>query len=128
MRSKIIGRSLLLTAALIIFPAACTSADGDNEKGIKNLSDQKNRAPGEYLIKLGRGAGKEEIEKRYGRYGIVEMLSVGDRLYKLKIKEDPGPEMIREIAENGGAIEYAEPNYIYKTGPPGKRGKLKLGD
>ena len=58
-------------------------------------------------------------------FGISEIESIGDRLYKVKLTNDPGPEKISRIAEKSDCIEYAEPNYIYRINPPRKQKQIK---
>ncbi len=118
-----------LTAALMLFLFACSTtdtADAEKAKDMKKmLNNPQERVEGEYLVKLHISAGLENIEKNFRDYEIVEIKSIGERLYKLKIKKDPGLEALQKIAETSGMFEYIEPNYIYRVRPPGGKEKLK---
>lgn len=105
--------------------SGCSAGEPENNGNLKNMSNHNDRVEGEYLVKLSQNSDVNIINKLFKAYGIENIAPAGDRLFKMKLKNDPGPEMIKEIAERSEKIEYAEPNYIYRINPPGKGGKLR---
>ena len=119
--------SLCLIMFFLIFTGfnACSSKEPENNGNIKKMTKQNNRVPGEYLIKLSADNGEKEINDLFKTYGIESITPIGERLFKVKLENDPGPETIKEIADKSVKIDYAEPNYIYRINPPGKKEKLQ---
>jgi hypothetical protein len=105
---------------IILILNGCLSADANNEK---KISDDRDRVKGEYIIKLKPNFGEDAIRKVMNDFDICKIETIGDRLYKIKLNKDPGPEKISKIAKKSECIEYAEPNYIYRINPPKKREK-----
>ncbi len=122
---KIFRSFFLCITAIILFPYSCSTGTADNGKGMRNFQRPQNRVEGEYLLKLNMTGSKEDIEKYFQDYKIVEIRLIRDRLYKLKIEKDPGPDVLRKIAKDSGKFEYIEPNYIYRAAPQGTTEKLK---
>ena len=102
---------------IILILNGCSTADADN---VKKISNDRNRVKGEYLIKLKPDCGEDVIKKIMNDFAVEEIKIIGDRLYKVKLNNDPGPEKISKIAKKSECIEYAEPNYIYRINPPKK--------
>ena len=105
--------------------SACTAGEPENSGNIKNMKNNNDRVAGEYLVKLSPNSDVSIINKLLKAYRIESINPAGERLFKVKLENDPGPEMIKEIADRSDKIEYAEPNYIYRINPPGKGGKLR---
>ena len=111
---------------IILLLNGCSTADADNLKQISNdISKDNDRVEGEYLIKLKPDFGEGAIKKVMSDFNISKIENIGDRLYKIKLNNDPGPEKISRIAEKSDSIEYAEPNYIYRINPPRKQKQVK---
>ena len=110
---KLLVKSFIVVLAL----NGCLSAETNNPK---KTSDDQDRVIGEYLIKLKLGCGEDAIKKVMNDFKVCEIEIILDRLYKIKLQNDPGPEKISKIAKESECIEYAEPNYIYRINPPKK--------
>ena len=111
---------LFKSCIIVLVFNGCSTADADN---VKKISNDSNRVKGEYLIKLKLTCGDDVIKKVMNDFEVSEIKIIGDRLYKIKLNNDPGPEKISKIAKESECIEYAEPNYIYRINPPKKREK-----
>ena len=105
--------------------SACSAGEPENNGNLKSINNHNDRVEGEYLVKLSQNTDVNTINELFNVYGIDSITPAGKRLFKMKIKNDPGPEKIKEIADRSYKIEYAEPNYIYRINPPGKGGKLR---
>ena len=110
-------RILTKSFIVVLVLNGCLSAEPNNPK---KISDDRDRVIGEYLIKLKPDFGEADIKKVMNDFEVYQIEIIADRLYKIKLKNDPGPEKISKIAKESVCIEYAEPNYIYRINPPKK--------
>ncbi len=111
---------------LIIFQSACfTKGISENSNKNNRFRGRQNRVKGEYLVKLRDSAEKKDIEISFKDYEIIEIKLIKKRLYKLKIKKDPGPAILQKRAKKSGKFEYIEPNCIYRLNPPKAKKKLQ---
>lgn len=117
--------SIIILFSILAGFSACSAGEPENKGNLKNMSNHNDRVAGEYLVKLSQNSDVNIINKLFKAYGIENITPAGERLFKMKLKNDPGPEKIKEIADRSDKIEYAEPNYIYRINPPGKGGKLR---
>jgi len=111
---------LLIIVVLLLSACSSTSIAGNGAMK-KKVGNDDDRVKGEYLVKLKQDGTKDMIKNLYGTYGIESIKSIGERLYKIRLKSDPGPDTITNKAKRSDSIEYAEPNYIYRITPPGKK-------
>lgn len=123
----VINRIYPMIGALLILCSCATAETGSNEH-LKQKTAGQDRVPGEYLVKIKAGTDVKDIEKLFKPYGLEKISPAGVRLYKIKLNNDPGPEIIKEVAEKSKSIEYAEPNYIYRINPPTEKRKLQRKD
>lgn len=79
--------------------------------------DSVESIPGEFIIKLKSGVKKSVLNlKRFSFIQTQHPLNVSfGELYKVKVDQKASRESILNILRNDPAVEYVEPNYIYKA-------------
>ncbi len=108
----------------IVSCAAGNNSSGSQQLGIKESRESKqagNRVPGEYIITVPEGSDVSIIKKLFSDYGLIKIKSIqkykGKQRYLIKLKQDPGPDEMKKIAEKTDTIIHIQPNYIYKIQP-----------
>ena len=84
------------------------------------MANEASRVPGEYIVQLEKGKGRDLIDNTFGRYGITAVEMIGDGLYRIVVRDDPGEEAMRQAASGTVGIKFIQPNNIRRLNPPGK--------
>lgn len=112
--------TVALAALLAVGCAGSAPADGASASpgsvspGGSSGGDDSDRVPGEYVAKLAEGTEPSVLEEAFRRYGVAELERLYRNRYRIRLEEDPGPEVIEQRADEYDAIEVIEPNYRYR--------------
>ncbi len=107
---------LALFLICILFSCQDNRADGKTPSPLQT-SDKSQYVTGEYLITLEPSAGEDFIRQFFFELEVISINPqklIGDNVYLLKIRRDPGPEEIRKKCAGNSKIKSIQPNYIYK--------------
>jgi hypothetical protein len=107
------------TACVVIVIAACSQAAVPASTSTVASSAQQQRAPHEYLVTLSEGADARALADVYGRFGILQTKSIGNNVYLLKLRDDPGPQSMEELVRGDARIKAVQPNFIYRINRSG---------
>jgi len=82
--------------------------------------------PGEYLVTLAARADVKAISGLYGRFEITGIRDLGQEVFLVTLKDDPGPAMMEKL--RGGTFTSSRFSRILCTGSadpgmPGSRGR-----
>ena len=81
------------------------------------------RAPGQYVVTLDPEAAPGAVlERAFGSLGIKswERLEVSGAVFRIRLRNDPGPDAIKRRAREIGAILRVQPDFRYSVPrPPG---------
>lgn len=73
------------------------------------------RAPGEYIVTMAPGAGKDLLRQQYSAYGIREIVDLGANMFLLKLSQDPGADELMRKGMASGKVKAVQQNYIYRA-------------
>ncbi len=111
--------SLFLLPALFSF--FCYSYGSTNKRSVakrKLISKRQNRVIGEYLVTVRRGSDYDHIKiikGHFADYTVIRIIRIKNDLYKIKIKNDPGPREIEKKGLQSREIVAVQPNYVYRV-------------
>jgi hypothetical protein len=101
--------------------AGCT--DSANQKNLepRTITTQpatENRAPGQYIVTLKKGASFKTLTEVFNQFGIQSIKDLSKNRYLITLQQDPGPEEMAKHAATSSEIEDVQPNYIYREMQP----------
>ncbi|HEB66701.1 MAG TPA: hypothetical protein ENI93_02015 [Gammaproteobacteria bacterium] len=116
------GTLILLLPLLIVGCGNGKSPDVQPALRTASPAATENRVPGEYLIRLRDvSAGGDVIRQVFRDFGIVQMASLGNGLWQMRLARDPGLEVLERLAAGNAAIVHIQPNYRYRQQTPPAR-------
>ena len=81
-----------------------------------------NRVPGEYLVRLRDASDNGDVIRQAFRdFGIVQLASLGNGLWQVRLARDPGLDTLARLADGNAAIVHIQPNYRYRQQTPPAR-------
>jgi len=104
-----------MVVVLVAFIGACTQTRADYEERLPSDSAQGDRVPGEYLVGLAIGTDPAVVRTMFSVYGIEEWRHIRKDTYLVRLRSDPGPEVMSRLAADAATVRYVEPNRIYTT-------------
>ena len=111
---------LLCIIACTLVASCSDSANQKSEelRTIKTRPATENRVPGQYIVTLKEGISIELLQEVFAEFGVKSVKDISKGRYLITLEKDPGPEVITKQAATSSEIEYAQPNYIYRTMQP----------
>jgi len=71
------------------------------------------QVPGSYIVKAS-GDGAAAIRRVFSQYDVELVNPLGDEQFELRLKSDPGLEVLMIlVGDSGGAVKAIHPNYVY---------------
>jgi hypothetical protein len=110
---------LLVLSSLVVLSGAGNRRNNHDNKAVQEL--EENRVPGEYLVTVKEGIGKEYLNKLFAANRVSAVEEISPKLFLVKIEDDPGPSQVYEEYLNDRNIEKIQPNYIYEAESGGRR-------
>ncbi len=107
---------LLIVAAASLL--ACGGGANEPPKKIAVGSNISNRAPGEYIVTLVDGGAIESVRKTLAVYYVLKLEDLGKNRYLVKLRNDPGPEEVKNQLLVSPEVKAVQPNYLYSTSQP----------
>ena len=77
----------------------------------KQLQTKRSR---EYIVTVKKGSGDALLSQVFSEFLIEKMHGISDRLYLIKLKNDPGLNVLKQRISNNDKIVRIQPNYIYR--------------
>ena len=116
------GTLVLLLPLLIVACGNGKSPDVRPALGPASPAATENRVPGEYLVRLRDASDNGDVIRQAFRdFGIVQMASLGNGLWQVRLERDPGPDTLARLAAGNAAIVHIQPNYRYRQQTPPAR-------
>jgi hypothetical protein len=116
----------LIALAVALAVAAVAFACGHTPNNVhtaptdsSDLSSPQHRVPGEYLVTLTKGSDIKAITDLYGRFGIKSTKDLGNDIFLVTLKEDPGPIKMEELSKQNTSIKAVQPNFVYRKNREG---------
>ncbi len=111
----------MLFALAILALDSCRPDVPDAKRDVEPLTVKSatlpDRVAGEYVVTVLPGFGDAMLREQYGEYGIREIVALGRNSFLLKLKKDPGLDVIRQKAIKSGGIKAVQPNFVYRGRP-----------
>jgi len=85
------------------------------EPGIKPEGE---RVVGEYIVRGEASLERETLHALFGHYGLREIRDLGRSRFLIRLTDDPGLSVIRELASDEERIRSVEPNLRYRAPEP----------
>ena len=109
---------------LKLFLFVCVSLIGlECSPKYNNLSTS---IPGQYLIVVDKSATQENLNKQFSKYEVTELKKISEYVYSVKLRKDPGLNVIKKDIAKNKSIQSIETNKKIKLIKPvsGKVTKL----
>lgn len=103
------------------------SVDGPRSPLPDRRDPQESRRRGEYLVTWKEGSSADVVQRtvlrRLARFSpeVVKSLA-GQRMFLIRLKNDPGPDAVARLLRGQPGIEAVQPNFLYHTNPPRRPG------
>lgn len=110
------GALLALTATVACSQAATPVASPaltieDKEPGMS----RQTVVPCSYIVKA-PGDGAAVIRRVFAQFGVLQVNSLGNEQFELRLERDPGLEVLKSLAaKSRGGVTTIQPNFIYRA-------------
>lgn len=113
--------SMILFFSIYVHTLDCQSIQtrnpGNEQRSISVRQFQKkhNRVDNEYIVTLTKTGNIGDIKDAFREFITTEISNLGNNSYLVKIKKDPGPEIMTQTILKKKGIKTIQANFIYKT-------------
>ena len=96
---------------------SCAGNTDENQVVLKKSTSQlsgDNTVKGEYLVTVNEGSNDAIISQAFSDYKVTSVRHIRKNTYLLKIENDPGIDVLKEIVDKSAFLIRIQPNYKYK--------------
>lgn len=112
-----LAHTLGFVVTIVIAGTSCGHGEDNKSAPLEDFSTSQDRVRAEYLVTLSAGTDVAVISKLYGRFGIQRMQNVGNGIFLVALREDPGLARMEELRTQESRIESVQSNLVYRTRP-----------
>ena len=107
--------SLVVLIALNVSACMQLQADTQGRQPVSGQSSYDTRVHGEYVVRLVAGSDPADVMELLSDYGIAQWRQIRKDTYLVRLRSDPGPDALADLARDSTWLRSVEPNRIYTT-------------
>jgi hypothetical protein len=112
-RRRLVALGAVLAGSAAV--SSCGNSHGNPQAPGTPPESGKTRVPGEYLVTLAAAGESNAIANTYGQFGIKAVKDLGNNVFLVSLRDDPGPATMESLGAGNPRIKAVQPNYVYRT-------------